>query len=209
MAPYPAPLNTGPLVAVEQSFWLATAVAVGVGTVAALVAALYHGWSKGMPWEQMALTAAVSGVSAWALGFSGCLSFRMIADLFWPIRMRGMETGQEPEPASAPRAPLPERPILVTRYGQAPASPQAMVIDAGREKLDEFVRECCAGNTTTAYWDAHGVERKDYAVWRDMLIRGGWAAWNNPKAATERAYRLAGWATTAPAEEILNHLSFE
>jgi len=189
-----------------QSGCLALALGIGVGTLGALGSAWWNGCGDGLPVSAMASTGGALGLGVGALTFSVALAYRMLADLLWPVSSRRV-----PQEASEPqRKVLPERPILVTRYGRPPdANPQQAALIARKEALTEFVRQCAAGNTTTAYWDSHGVERADYAAWRDLLIRAGYAAWNNPKAISEARYRLAGWSVTADAQDILDHLDIE
>ncbi len=200
---------TGLGVIVGQAFWLAVCAGIVTLLLFCLVALVRAQWFAPPPppsfydpepappfsWLSTLSSGGTFGLSAWALAFAVSLGIRMGHDLFAPM----LKPAAAPHPTEAPR-PDPADHTVTINAARAP-KPATY-----RQRLEAFIRGC-ESNTAQDHWEqTRGLARDDYLHWRDQLIKAGYAAWKNVRAAEDEQYRKQGWALTSPADVIIANL---
>jgi len=143
-------------------------------------------WGAGwLPfWPTFGIAGAVVLAAAWII--------QLIENrrTLWLIeRWSGMDLDHDGKVGQPEIRPFPVNP----RQGQRAAAEAAE--RAWRREFASFIR-WCERNTSQRYWEKQ-VGRDRLTEWRELLIRQGYAAWNNPND------QRAGWKLLQPAEQII------
>jgi hypothetical protein len=104
----------------------------------------------------------------------------------------------EPEPMAMPALPEPHAPILINGYaGQQRAEAEQRTEE--QERLAAFIRGC-EFDTSARYWQPR---EPHYVEFRNLLIGGGWAVWN------DKNNKKAGWKLTpgVDVEDIIEAMN--
>jgi len=170
--------------ALESDVWVPLAqgliTALLLGTSASIL--LWAGWGVALwPTFPVATSAAAMLTWLWRMGAVG--------ETLWTIeRTLGVDLDGD-EVVGEPEA------HIVTINGGPPPDPAARL----RAEFVNFIKGCCAGDTSLRRWEAAGMSRERYQEFRDRLIKAGFAQWNSDD-------KRQGWKLTAPANHIIERI---